>query len=89
MQSNRIVSTIKHFALNAQETGRTVVDARIGEKALRESDLLAFELAIEQGRPASVMCSYNKINGDWACENRFLLTDVLKRQWGAPRPLAR
>jgi beta-glucosidase len=82
VQSNRIVSTIKHFALNAQETGRMVVDARIDEAALRESDLLAFELAIERGKPGSVMCAYNKLNGDWACENKFLLTDVLKRDWG-------
>jgi beta-glucosidase len=82
VQSNRIVSTIKHFALNAQETGRMVVDARIDEASLRESDLLAFELAIERGKPGSVMCSYNKLNGDWACENKFLLTDVLKRDWG-------
>ncbi|MBO9622714.1 MAG: glycoside hydrolase family 3 protein [Sphingomonas sp.] len=82
VQSNRIVSTIKHFALNAQETGRTVVDARIGEAALRMSDLLAFQIAIEKGNPGSVMCSYNKVNGDWACENDFLLNQVLKRDWG-------
>ena len=82
VQSNRIVSTVKHFALNAQETGRMVLDARIGEADLRMSDLLAFQLAIEQGRPGSVMCAYNKVNGDWACENRFLLTDVLRRDWG-------
>jgi beta-glucosidase len=82
VQSNRIVSTIKHFALNAQETGRSIADARIDEAALRMSDLLAFQLAIERGRPGSVMCGYNKVNGDWACENRFLLTDVLRRDWG-------
>ena len=82
VQSNRIVSTIKHFVLNAQETGRMVLDARIDEASLRMSDLLAFEIAIEKGRPGSVMCAYNKVNGDWACENRFLLTDVLKRDWG-------
>jgi beta-glucosidase len=69
VQSNRIVSTIKHFALNAQETGRMVLDARIDEASLRESDLLAFQIAIEKGKPGSVMCAYNKINGDWACEN--------------------
>lgn len=84
VQSNNIVSTVKHFALNAQETGRGVLDARIGEAALRESDLLAFEIAIERGRPGSVMCAYNKVNGDWSCENRFLLTDVLRRDWGYP-----
>ena len=82
VQSNRIVSTVKHYALNSQETGRTVVDAQIGEQALRESDLLAFELAIERGNPGSVMCAYNKVNGDWACENDFLLNRVLKRDWG-------
>ncbi|WP_344691737.1 beta-glucosidase [Sphingomonas cynarae] len=84
VQSNRIVSTVKHLALNAQETGRMVVDARIGEAALRMSDLLAFEIAIEQGRPGSVMCAYNKVNGEWACENGHLLNDVLKRDWGYP-----
>lgn len=84
VQSNGIVSTIKHFALNAQETGRMVVDARIDEAALRMSDLLAFQIAIEHGRPGSVMCGYNKVNGDWACENDFLLNRVLKHDWGYP-----
>jgi beta-glucosidase len=82
VQSNGIVSTIKHFALNAQESGRYVLDARLADAALRESDLLAFQLAIERGQPGSVMCSYNKVDGDWACENHYLLTDVLKRDWG-------
>ncbi len=82
VQSNRIVSTVKHFALNSQETGRTVVDARIDEAAFRMSDLLAFQIAIEKGRPGSVMCAYNKVGGDWACENDFLLNQVLKRDWG-------
>ncbi|WP_374945257.1 glycoside hydrolase family 3 C-terminal domain-containing protein [Sphingomonas sp.] len=82
VQSNRIVSTVKHFALNAQETGRHVLDARIGEAALRESDLLALQIAIERGRPGSVMAAYNKVNGDWASENPFLLTQVLRGDWG-------
>jgi len=84
VQSNNIVSTVKHFALNAQETGRMVLDARIGEAALRMSDLLAFQIAIERGRPGSVMCAYNKVNGDWACENAFLLNKVLKQDWNYP-----
>ena len=84
VQSNRIASTVKHFTLNAQETGRMVYDGRIGEADLRMSDLLAFEIAIERGRPASVMCAYNKVNGDWACENDFLLNRVLKRDWAYP-----
>jgi len=82
IQSNDIVSTIKHFALNAQETGRNVLDARMAEAPLRESDLLAFQMGMEIGRPGSVMCGYNKINGDYACENAVLLNDVLKRDWG-------
>jgi beta-glucosidase len=84
VESAHIVSTVKHFALNAQETGRHVVDARIGEAALRESDLLAFQIAIERGRPGSVMCAYNKVNGDYACENDALLNGVLKGDWKYP-----
>ena len=84
VQSNNIVSTIKHFALNAQETGRMVMSANIDEAALRESDLLAFELAIEDGRPGSVMCAYNRVNGVYACEHDFLLNQVLKRDWKYP-----
>jgi beta-glucosidase len=83
-QSNRIVCTIKHFVLNDQETCRHVVDAQIDEGALRESDLLAFQIAIERGRPGSVMCAYNKLNGDWCGENDFLLNQVLKRDWAYP-----
>ena len=60
VQSNKIVSTIKHFALNAQETGRHVMDAQIDEADLRESDLLAFQIAIEKSKPASVMCAYKQ-----------------------------
>ncbi|MEO6340854.1 MAG: beta-glucosidase [Caulobacteraceae bacterium] len=82
IQSQHIVATAKHFVLNAQETGRQIVDARIGEAALRESDLLAFQIAIEKGGPGSVMCSYNKINGPYACESAHLLTEVLKQDWG-------
>ncbi|MDO8379962.1 beta-glucosidase [Phenylobacterium sp.] len=81
-QSNDIVCTIKHFALNDQETCRHVVDACIDEGALRESDLLAFQIAIERGDPGSVMCAYNRVNGEWAGENDFLLNQVLKRDWG-------
>ncbi len=82
VQSNHIVSTVKHFILNSQETGRTVLNARIDAAALRESDLLAFELAIRIGKPGSVMCAYNRIEGDYACESRRMLTDVLRGDWG-------
>ncbi len=82
IQSNAIVSTIKHYALNGQETGRFVLDAKIGEAEARTSDLLAFQFAIEDSDPHSVMCAYNRVNGDYACENDFLLNKVLKQDWG-------
>jgi beta-glucosidase len=81
VQSNHLVSTIKHFVLNGQETGRMALDARIESAALRESDLLAFEIAIETGQPGSVMCAYNRINGPYACENPATL-GALKGDWG-------
>jgi beta-glucosidase len=84
VQDNRIMGDIKHYALNDQETGRNVVDVRISKRAARESDLLAFELGIRIGQPSSVMCSYNKVNGDWVCENDWLLNHVLKDSWHFP-----
>ncbi|HET6970676.1 MAG TPA: glycoside hydrolase family 3 C-terminal domain-containing protein, partial [Phenylobacterium sp.] len=84
IQSNHIISTIKHFALNGQETGRKFVDAKISEGAARESDLLAFQLGIEIGRPGSVMCAYNQVNGSPACGSDWLLNRVLKRDWRYP-----
>ena len=84
VQDNHIMGDIKHFAFNDQETARTVVDARISKKAARESDLLAFELGIRIGQPSSVMCSYNKVAGDWACENDWLMNHVLKGAWHFP-----
>ncbi|HEY0106427.1 MAG TPA: glycoside hydrolase family 3 protein, partial [Rhizomicrobium sp.] len=82
IQSQHVVSTIKHYALNDQETGRTLVSADIDEAAMRETDLLAFEIAIERGHPGAVMCAYNLVNGIYACESPHLLTEVLKRDWG-------
>lgn len=82
IQSNRIVTTLKHFAFNDQETGRGSVNVAIDEAAARTSDLLAFQIAIEQGRPGSVMCSYNRVNGVHACESDWLLNQVLKHDWG-------
>jgi len=82
VQSSHIVSTIKHYLINAQETGRTLVSAQISEPALRQSDALAFELAIEKSSPGSVMCSYNRINDVYACQNGKWLNGVLKGDWG-------
>ncbi len=82
IQSNHVISTVKHYAMNNLETGRDYHDAIVSQDAARMSDLLAFQIAIEEGRPASVMCAYNRINGVYGCENPWLLTDVLRRQFG-------
>jgi beta-glucosidase len=79
-----VISDIKHYALNDQESGRQEVNVKIGEKAARESDLLAFEIGIKTGHPYAVMCSYNGLNGIYACENDFLLNEVLKKEWKYP-----
>lgn len=84
VQSQKIMSTIKHFAMNDQETGRFAYDVRIAEGAMRESDLLAFEIGIERGHPSAVMCAYNRVGGEYACENTHLLTDILKTDWKFP-----
>jgi beta-glucosidase len=83
-QSAHVIGDIKHYALNDQESGRNSVNINIGKRAARESDLLAFEIGVSKGHPAAVMCSYNRVNGDFACENKWLLTDVLKKDWKFP-----
>ena len=80
-QEQHVIGDIKHYAVNDQESGRNEVNAVIGKRALQETDLLAFHIGIEIGNPAAVMCSYNAINGDYACENKYLLTEVLKQAW--------
>ncbi len=82
IQSNNIISTIKHFALNGQETARKFVDVKISEGAARESDLLAFRIGMEIGNPGAVMCAYNRVGGEQACASDWLLNRVLKRDWG-------
>jgi beta-glucosidase len=82
IQSNHILSTIKHYALNDQETSRTTLSVHIDEASARMSDLLAFQLAIEQADPGAVMCAYNRINGVYSCESDWLLNGVLKSDWG-------
>jgi beta-glucosidase len=84
IQGEGVISTIKHLSLNCNETNRHWLDARIDPAAHRESDLLAFEIAIERGRPGSVMTAYNKVNGAYAGANRVLIEDILKGAWGYP-----
>ena len=84
IQGEGVISTIKHFSLNCNETNRHWLDARIDPAAHRESDLLAFEIAIERGQPGSVMTGYNKVNGVYAGANRVLIEEILKGAWGYP-----
>ena len=81
-QAQHVVGDIKHYVMNDQETGRFFVNAIISKRAMQESDLLAFHIAISIANPGAVMCSYNRINGDFGCENHYALQDVLKRDWG-------
>ena len=82
IQSNQIVSTLKHYAFNDQETGRFSLDVKIDDQSARMSDLLALQIAKEEGNPGSVMCAYNRVNGVYACESDYLLNEVLKKDWG-------
>ena len=80
-QAQNILGDMKHYAVNDQESGRNEVNAVISKRAIRETDLLAFQIGIDIAKPGAVMCSYNAVNGDFACENKYLLTDVLKKEW--------
>jgi beta-glucosidase len=81
IQAQHVIGDIKHYALNDQESGRNALNVNIDKRAARESDLLAFEIGIEESDPGAVMCSYNRLDGVYACENKYLLTDVLKNDW--------
>ncbi len=82
VQDQKIISDVKHYAFNDQETGRNIGNVFVSKRVGRETDLLAFEIAVLEAKPGMVMCSYNKLNGDWACENSYLLNDLLKKTWG-------
>jgi beta-glucosidase len=81
-QEQGVIGDLKHYAMNDQESGRNYVDAKISKRAMRESDLLAFEIGVKESGAGAVMCSYNLVNGDYACENKYLLDDVLKKDFG-------
>jgi beta-glucosidase len=81
-QDQQVVGNINRYAVNDQEMARFTINAVIDKRAMQESDLLAFEIAIKESNVGTVMCAYNRLNGDFACENSYLLTDVLKKAWG-------
>jgi beta-glucosidase len=83
-QAQHVIGDIKHYAMNDQESGRNAVNVNIDKRSMRESDLLAFEIGLRGSDASAVMCAYNRVNGDYACENKYLLTDVLKKDWKFP-----
>jgi beta-glucosidase len=82
VQSQGVGTSLKHFAANNQEHRRLSVDAVVDERVFREIYLASFEGAVKQSQPWTVMCAYNKVNGEYCSENKYLLTEILKEQWG-------
>lgn len=82
VQSKGVGTSLKHFAANNQEYQRSTISSEFDERTFREIYLPAFEMAVKKAQPWTVMCSYNKLNGTYAAENRKLLTEILKDEWG-------
>ena len=82
IQSRKVGTALKHFACNSQETERFVIDEKISERALREIYLASFEYPVKKAKPTTLMCAYNKVNGDYCSQSRWLLTDILRNEWG-------
>lgn len=82
VQSKGVGTSLKHFAANNQETRRFSSDSRVDERTLHEIYLSAFEKAVKNAKPATVMCSYNHLNGEYASESHLLLTEILRERWG-------
>lgn len=83
-QAQGVIGNINRFAVNDQETGRQVMNVIIDKRAMQETDLLAFQIAIKESNVGTVMCAYNRLNGVFTCQDPYLLTDVLKKAWDFP-----
>ncbi len=82
MQDKHVGTSLKHYAVNSQEKRRMSVSSEVDERALREIYLPAFETTVKKAQPYTIMCSYNPVNGTYAGENKYLLTDILRDEWG-------
>ncbi|MEY4237420.1 MAG: hypothetical protein RL339_21 [Pseudomonadota bacterium] len=82
IQARGLIAMPKHYAANEQETNRMTIQTTVDRQTLRELYLLPFEMAVKDGKAASVMCAYNYVNGQSSCESRELLTDILRKDWG-------
>ena len=82
IQGRNVGTSLKHFAANNQEWRRMSIDVQADERTLREIYLAAFEKVVKEAKPWTIMCSYNRINGVYSCENKWLLNDVLREEWG-------
>src|ERR1035438_847813 len=82
LQDQTIIGDVNRYAVNDQENGRQIYSANLDKRSMRETDLLAYEITIKESDVGTVMCAYSKLNGTYACENPWLLNDVLKKDWG-------
>ncbi|MGN0432968.1 MAG: glycoside hydrolase family 3 C-terminal domain-containing protein [Bilifractor sp.] len=82
VQSQGVGCSLKHFAVNSQETCRMTVDEHLDERTLREIYLASFETAVKEAKPWTIMGAYNRVNGEFCCENKHLLKDILREEWG-------